>query len=442
MNRLELMAVTLLGAMVLLFSLALPPVATAPTVVAEADDGGGGNNITPPTVLTEEATDITFASATLKGNITSTGGENCDQRGFEWGETESYGNDWIQNGSYGVGNFSQAITGLKSNTTYHFRAKAHNSAGWGYGADMEISTPPSPLEIYAPVLYLHPEEDYYPVSIYSMLNESNLESWDETTKQGAPIPANPTLENLSVYNATSIYLDIPQSEPCFLRTGVPWGFLPADPPEPSSFEGYNLTVYGRQVEKTYHGTGYIVLQYWFFYPYNKWYNCHEGDWERIQIICDKATETPEKVTFGHHDGGDTYDWGDAEVSLVAETHPVVFVGLGSHSAWATKGVHWILPLSSDYLADYTSQSGTALFPEYMDGSGVEGVDKQPYVLEDISAEPPWVKWQGRWGQFVPGPLGGGGAMGVDSPANVVINRINVWDDPVEWAYNPGSGLGP
>ena len=440
MNKLKLMVVVLLGAMVLLFSLALmPPLTTAPMGVVEADDGG--NNVTPPAVVTEEAINISFTVAMLKGNITSTGGEDCDQRGFEWGETESYGNDWIQNGSYDIGDFSHTITGLKSNTTYHFRAKAHNSAGWGYGADREMSTPPSLLGKYAPVLYLHPEEDYYPVSIYSMLNESNLMLWDETTAQGVLTPAKPTLENLSVYNSTSIYLDLPRSEPCSLRIDVPVGSLPADLPEPYKFGRYNLTIYGRQVEKTYNGTVYIVLQYWFFYPYNKWYNCHEGDWERIQIIYDKATETPQKVTFGHHDGGDTYNWGDVGVSLVAETHPVVFVGLGSHSSWATKGVHGILPLSSEYLADYTSQWGTALFPEDIDSSVVEGVDKQPYMLEDISDEPSWVKWQGRWGQFVPGPLDGRGAAGVNSPANVVINGINVWNDPIAWAYSPGSGVG-
>ena len=78
----------------------------------------------------------------------------------------------------------------------------------------------------------------------------------------------------------------------------------------------------------------------------------------------------------------------------------------------------------------------------MDGSGVEGVDKQPYVLEDISDEPSWVRWLGRWGQFVPGLLEGGGAAGVNSPADVVINGINVWDDPVAWAYNPGSDVEP
>ena len=96
--------------------------------------------IESPTVTTTADPAVTTNSATLHGNITDTGGESCDERGFDWGETTGYGSYWTETGSFGTGDFSHLIEGLDADTTYHFRAKAHNSAGWGYGSDMQLTT--------------------------------------------------------------------------------------------------------------------------------------------------------------------------------------------------------------------------------------------------------------------------------------------------------------
>ena len=32
------------------------------------------------------------------------------------------------------------------------------------------------------------------------------------------------------------------------------------------------------------GAGLLVIQYWFYYPYNEWVNHHEGDWEHVNVI--------------------------------------------------------------------------------------------------------------------------------------------------------------
>lgn len=95
-----------------------------------------------PTISTSAATLVEETTATLNGNITNIGGENCDQRGFDWGLTDAYGTSWTESASYGTGVFSHAITSLDYGTTYHFRAKAHNSAGWGYGSDTTLNTKP------------------------------------------------------------------------------------------------------------------------------------------------------------------------------------------------------------------------------------------------------------------------------------------------------------
>lgn len=103
---------------------------------------GGGYTVAAPTVTTASATSVASFSATLNGEITDTGNENADERGFDYGLTASYGSAWTQEGDYGAATFSSVefVTGLNPYATYHFRAKAHNSIGWGYGADDTFKT--------------------------------------------------------------------------------------------------------------------------------------------------------------------------------------------------------------------------------------------------------------------------------------------------------------
>jgi len=85
--------------------------------------------------------------ATLNGNITNTGGQNADLRGFDWDYASGapYTYSWTQgtsgNYQYGTGAFSHQVTGLNEGVTVYFRAKAHNSAGWGYGGEKSFTTP-------------------------------------------------------------------------------------------------------------------------------------------------------------------------------------------------------------------------------------------------------------------------------------------------------------
>jgi hypothetical protein len=98
-----------------------------------------------PTVSTNAATSIISSSATLNGNITDTGGQNADLRGFDWGTSSgNYTASWVEgtsgNYQYGLGVFSDNLTSLSVSTAYYFRAKAHNSAGWGYGGELSFTT--------------------------------------------------------------------------------------------------------------------------------------------------------------------------------------------------------------------------------------------------------------------------------------------------------------
>jgi hypothetical protein len=96
-----------------------------------------------PTVTTQDATDVTDATATGHGNITALGGENSDQRGFDWGvESGLYTHEVVEAGDFGTGAFTGSLTGLPYATTIYYRAKSHNSAGWGYGSEKSFVTEP------------------------------------------------------------------------------------------------------------------------------------------------------------------------------------------------------------------------------------------------------------------------------------------------------------
>lgn len=97
-----------------------------------------------PTVTTQAATNIEATTATGNGDITDTGGEACDERGVEWGtSTGNYPNSHTDTDGFGTGAFTKGMTGLPSGTTIYYRAKAHNSAGWGYGGEQTFLTQPA-----------------------------------------------------------------------------------------------------------------------------------------------------------------------------------------------------------------------------------------------------------------------------------------------------------
>jgi hypothetical protein len=96
---------------------------------------------TPPTVTTNAASGITTSSAILNGNLDSLGGYSSVDVSFEWGGTSGgpYPNETTPETMTSTGPFSAPISGLSSNTTYYFRAKATGSVTV-YGAERSFTT--------------------------------------------------------------------------------------------------------------------------------------------------------------------------------------------------------------------------------------------------------------------------------------------------------------
>ncbi len=124
-------------------------------------------------------------------------------------------------------------------------------------------------------------------------------------------------------------------------------------------------IYTRSIEQykaTYNPV--TVIQYKYFYPYNHWWNSHEGDWPGIDVVVssrDPDTATILGVEYRFHGAWLNYykDWGNkpgltsdfvfdprttvklgpgpTRNGLVEYTHPVVYVGAGSHGGYPIGG---------------------------------------------------------------------------------------------------------
>ena len=116
-------------------------------------------------------------------------------------------------------------------------------------------------------------------------------------------------------------------------------------------------------EYRYHGRvlrqdGWIVLQFWLFYPFNDWRSGffderHEADWEKVMVYLSESESgglRPEWVAYAAHNyTGDNLRrrWDDG--GRKGGEHPVIYVGAGSHASYYAPGEYLTeltLPLPS------------------------------------------------------------------------------------------------
>jgi hypothetical protein len=222
--------------------------------------------------------------------------------------------------------------------------------------------------------------------------------------------------------------------------------------------------------------GYVVLQYWFFYAMNNWrtsfagVNDHEADWEQITLYLTRGTRDrspngdpadgpgalrPAWVAFASHEEAGVelrrrHD--DPDLEWVQGTHPVVYVGAGSHSATYLAGdylvrveppvvstvVH-LLNRMREWLMPWTPPSkGLGLGIPYLDyrrgdGRALGPGTAYPWQPVVITSDTHWVRdFRGLWGLDTADPFGGERAPA--GPRYERDGRVREsWADPVAWA---------
>ncbi|MFN8496237.1 MAG: hypothetical protein U0641_00100 [Anaerolineae bacterium] len=230
--------------------------------------------------------------------------------------------------------------------------------------------------------------------------------------------------------------------------------------------GQKFIYYGRVVRQE----GWIGLNYWFFYHYDDWrssfdgVNDHEADWENVWVFLyedEDGALKPEWVLYAAHDfSGDDLRrrWDDREeLDIVGETHPVVYIGAGSHAAYYRPGEYlieseapgtesltryvlamrrlWNRVFGQGDEVDDSAPFLTIPFVEYVRGDGVSVGPGQDHEWQPVLLDPPpaWLTdYHGLWGLFTRDPVGGENA-----PAGPMYNRDGtpryVWYDPLGFA---------
>jgi len=267
---------------------------------------------------------------------------------------------------------------------------------------------------------------------------------------------------------TSRFLDALFSLTLFLRGRVPGDLAAAAllacrqaAPDPRLYP-----YYGRVMRES----GWLVLQYWYFYPFNNWRsgffgaNDHEGDWEMIAVYLEEVGDgvRPAWVAYASHDlhGDDLRRaWDDVEELGRDGEHPIVYVGAGSHAAYFRQGEyvtemqvpylrHVIRPIErlaqfANGVARRTGFTGVAArsglfripFVDYArgDGIGIGAGERHAWSPVLLDPLPDWVSaYRGLWGYFARDP-----AAGENAPSGPMYNRDGsvrrAWYDPVGWA---------
>ena len=302
----------------------------------------------------------------------------------------------------------------------------------------ETIIPIDPLLLqYAPILYMHEDEDYFPMNVESFVEDSALWSQDgigDTLLQSEENLTFEEFESVVQNDDTSNYY-LAYSDPANGGT-INLAEAKAKYNRATSSGEATTTVYVYKMLDGYtdeqgNDHEFIVLQYWYFYAMNNWLeqggrNNHEGDWESVFIFLDAETEEAMHVAYSaHHNDGDSSDdilqvesvrreWEDNEV-LKNGDMVKSFVSLGSHAMYPSVGTVNVLGKN-----DISSVDGQKL--EINNSSEVHSVS---------TTGPVWMNYGGKWGtdkvdilDSQSGPLG---------PNYTNVSGHLRFHEPVKWA---------
>lgn len=246
------------------------------------------------------------------------------------------------------------------------------------------SSPPSLatlLNRYSPIVVLHPQERFAPVTVDGFLADSDLyrhttagwEQVEESLPSGGP----------------DYRLD---QRLCSPRDGIAAVDCYASAQDAHSSPP---TVYGNASRRG----ARIVLQYWFFYAYDAYsptvpagsfWQVHEGDWEAVSVLLDRRG-VPLLAGYSEHSKGVRRDW--AKVPKRG-THPLDYVALGSHANYFTARTHRFDPRVIEPLfISIIRQNGFAP----VDHTGTGRV-LRPKVVPVTASTPSWMTFAGFWGE--------------------------------------------
>ena len=181
-----------------------------------------------------------------------------------------------------------------------------------------------------------------------------------------------------------------------------------------------MTQYGNKMYgRIYQYNGMIALQYWFFYYYNPktfhFAGNHEGDWEMVTVLLN-SDGTQIGAAYAQHRYFESCAW--ETIEKTSDGRPIVYVGEGSHASYFHAS-----PSPSGYIVYWNG------LPEAYETADGGGAIENPSVT-DVTDEPAWMMWPGRWGA----------STGVGPSPEGPPHQGFRWENPVLWALTDESQI--
>jgi Tol biopolymer transport system component/PKD repeat protein len=344
---------------------------------------------------------------------------------------------------------------------------------YGRSDAQTVSVTVNPVKLYAPKVYMHPEEQYFPGSASVFLDQSDLRWVTDYYDRYLADPggnylggcesdliAPVSLGRLSgkdndPYTHTKTVLDtgVNGTYWCYNDHSVPpiasnayegpgehpfnasiddyddSGFV-LDAPDDPSFRrgdtGLDAPVYAEYSEAKH----YVI--YWFFYPFNGWHDKgvteeHEGDWEHIVVNLDQNDNATDVAYYQHYCDPDIVSY---DTVAKAGTHPVVYSALGGHASFPDVGDGTPVACLDPYRIDDNQVSP-------LDDVG-QGVSWDTWNRVEYAKEKWWYGFAGNWGDasresshLFSGALDNYGPVGPGPSRSKVADAVpRVWlEDP-------------
>ena len=251
------------------------------------------------------------------------------------------------------------------------------------------------LDLYMPVLYLAPGENWRPIPVREFLRDSCI-SRQVASKWSACRDQDPAAEESALPRGAGVRLDV--------RVCQVAGGPECYQNESAEHELPRGAVYSRVYRNTTgqnEAVGY-VLQFWLFYYFNDWQNdarnptvwqFHEGDWEVVNVGLTEDLH-PIYAAYSRHCTGGTRQW--IKVETRDSTHPVVYVARGSHGNFFEPGPQ---PGSDECLPDAIRALDLDINNVDATGLGLSMGPGGKLPIDRIAlSDVPWLSFQGAWGE--------------------------------------------
>jgi len=238
------------------------------------------------------------------------------------------------------------------------------------------------LARHTPVLVLHPDESFEPVPVDGFLADSDLTRKTASGWEPVPGPLPAGGADLRLDQRLCSSSDGLAATPCYVSAEAVHDAAPV--------------VYGA----AFRTRDRIDLQYWLWYPYddfspvypaNDFWQVHEGDWEAVSVILDRAG-MPLTVAYSQHAKGRRRAWAQAPKRGL---RPVVYVGLGSHANFFGPGEQPLRVPAVDQAS--TNLMKAFGIPVPADHTG-KGSIIRPALVRVTARTPSWMTFAGAWGE--------------------------------------------